>query len=325
MRILNYIEVNQSDFFHEAGQEFIRPFSVVFGHSYTIKDDINAEHTSTIKKVITIFVAVIILPLTFLFAAMGAIMIGCSPSHKKAYKQIQEQQDRSKINTPPISNVSSTSNVNNAPHVVVSTSLTAPSVARNVDTTELVKEETLRINLFIKERGLQEKIFLNARYHLQPFSRPCAYPRILYCGTPYVNRNEDDLRAQSRGVLFFELSIDLQDRLNALEMSEKQLILDQVIDNQMTEYKEIIHQMEKDLFSFLKQTDLLNTLRFDRQELDFCTLDASIEANLRQHLEQPLSQRLNQFDFTIQSALLTSAYCQLKKEKTGKGDVIDLS
>ncbi|QLH37324.1 MAG: hypothetical protein HWD61_15245 [Parachlamydiaceae bacterium] len=114
---------------------------------------------------------------------------------------------------------------------------------------------------------------------------------------------------------FFELSIDLQDRLNALEMSEKQLILDQVIDNQMTEYKEIIHQMEKDLFSFLKQTDLLNTLRFDRQELDFCTLDASIEANLRQHLEQPLSQRLNQFDFTIQSALLTSAYCQLKKEK----------
>ncbi|QLH37323.1 MAG: hypothetical protein HWD61_15240 [Parachlamydiaceae bacterium] len=97
--------------------------------------------------------------MTFLFAAMGAIMIGCSPSHKKAYKQIQEQQDRSKINTPPISNVSSTSNVNNAPHVVVSTSLTAPSVARNVDTTELVKEETLRINLFIKERGYKKNIF----------------------------------------------------------------------------------------------------------------------------------------------------------------------
>lgn len=121
MRILTNIKGNQADFLQKAGQGFIKPFSIVFGHTYSIEDSISKKHTSTINKVITTFISVIILPLTLLFGAIGAIMVTCSSSHKNAYKQIQEEQnhnnkkkthvfpDSSKPNLSPISPTSITS------------------------------------------------------------------------------------------------------------------------------------------------------------------------------------------------------------------------
>jgi hypothetical protein len=38
MRILTNIKGNQSDFLQEAGQTLVSPFSVVFGHTYNIKE-----------------------------------------------------------------------------------------------------------------------------------------------------------------------------------------------------------------------------------------------------------------------------------------------
>lgn len=114
MRILTNIKGNQADFLQKAGQGLIRPFSVILGCSYKIRDNISKEHTSTINKVITTFIAVIILPLTLLLGAIGAIMVTCSSSHKNAYKQIQEEKNhtkKKKIQVSPDSSKPSSSKI----------------------------------------------------------------------------------------------------------------------------------------------------------------------------------------------------------------------
>lgn len=205
----------------------------------------------------------------------------------------------------------------------VTTTPTSPPYGKTNSSPKVIKDKIVEIESFIeKKSGLQEKIALGARFHLSGFNRPCKYPRILGCGTPFLNSDREKLCVKSRQFLFDELSANLQRALNGFEKLGKNSILDEVLRLQILKYELTVHQMEQDLCNDLNKSDVLKVLKFDDQELRGYTLDESIKSNLRQRLTQPLRDRLNQFAAETQGNLLTSAYCQLKAIKTGNEVII---
>lgn len=88
IRALTYIETEKNDLCHEIGQELMRPFSIAFGHSYRIKDKAVENPSSTVKKIIVISIAILVLPVTLLSLCIGAPLLAYSSTHKKRYQQI---------------------------------------------------------------------------------------------------------------------------------------------------------------------------------------------------------------------------------------------
>jgi hypothetical protein len=108
------------------------PFQLSLDIHTISKNKISKENTSTIKKVITVFIALIILPLTLLCSAIGAIMVGCSSWHKKAYKQIPEEQNHTKMKKAHISLAAATPKIINSSSVKEKTSQECVYIPRRI-------------------------------------------------------------------------------------------------------------------------------------------------------------------------------------------------
>jgi hypothetical protein len=152
---------------------------------------------------------------------------------------------------------------------------------------------------------------------LPPFRDFCEYPRRIGCGTPFVCRDKEQLKNQSRQVLFSILPLDSQNSLNALQSGDRVFIFDNALDRVMGEYENRVRVLESELFDFLRQSRGLDRLEFRSEEID-----QAADSTLRQSLSDSLKQKLNLFCPAIQKALLNSAYCQLKGRATGSENTI---
>lgn len=189
--------------------------------------------------------------------------------------------------------------------------------------TEAQKTEYVQsILLILDQSGRQADVALGVS------CRPhCQYPRwesrhgLCMCinlEQLRIEREQQEQReTRDQQILFEILPIDSQNFLNGLWPLDRAFILDAVVGRTAGAYGNTVHLMENDLFQFLSQLAPLNGLQFESREID----DAA-NGILRQNLSEPLRQRLNLFPPNMQSALLNSAYCQLKRQATGAGDVI---
>lgn len=185
--------------------------------------------------------------------------------------------------------------------------------------TEAQKTEYVQsILLILDQSGRQADVALGVSREGYRYPR---YPeRVLGCGgcpNPIVEEEQRRNRQeQDRQFLFEILPVDSQNALNGLWPLDRVFILNEVVRRTAGKYWNTVHLMENDLFQFFSQLGQLG-LQFESQEID-----EAATAILRQNLSEPLRQRLNLFPPNMQTALLNSAYCQLKRQATGAGDVI---
>ncbi|MDB6081092.1 MAG: hypothetical protein JWO53_364 [Chlamydiia bacterium] len=175
----------------------------------------------------------------------------------------------------------------------------------------------------INRAGLETEVVQRANAHV--YSRNyCEYPRYSGCGTSYYFflQELNELKAKSRQVLFELLPQDSKKSMNVLLSADKDFILDNVLSIVHDTYRNAVRLLEDNLFKFLNTPQFLKKLqfdRFDRRE----EITESAQSVFRARLKEPLKSRLHSFPPKIQVDLLNSAYCRLKKVKTGKGDEID--
>ena len=86
-RIFTNIQVPSPDFCHSVGQTLLRPVSLVSGRTY---QGIEKAPDSLIKRVAVAALAILALPFTLLAAALGALLLSYSVTHKTAFEEIQK-------------------------------------------------------------------------------------------------------------------------------------------------------------------------------------------------------------------------------------------
>lgn len=92
-QILTNIDIEKPDHYHKIGQVLLKPFSICFGHRFTVENGVGELIiNSTIKRIITFVLGIVLFPLSFVCGIFGIILLRYSITHKNAYALIQKNR-----------------------------------------------------------------------------------------------------------------------------------------------------------------------------------------------------------------------------------------
>ncbi len=92
-RFLSHIEMQSPDCTHRIGQALLLPLSTLFGRAYRIEKGVHElPADSLLKRTLVAAFAILLLPITLVAAALGALLLNYSVTHQKAFNQIEGSQ-----------------------------------------------------------------------------------------------------------------------------------------------------------------------------------------------------------------------------------------